>query len=62
MPHAKKKWIQAAHLKPGAYGHGKPVTAKKINKDIHSSNPTARKRAVLARTLRRIAAAHEKKY
>lgn len=60
MPH---KWIQGAHLKAGAYSHGKPTTAKKINKDIHSSNATTRKRAVLARTFRRMAAAaHRKKH
>ncbi len=53
-----KKWIQAAHLKAGAYGHGKKITSKRISKDVHSHNTTTRKRAVLARTFRKMAAAH----
>jgi len=53
-----KKWIQGAHLKEGAYGHGKKISSKKISKDVHSHNPTLRKRAVLARTFRKMAASH----
>lgn len=55
-----EKWIQGAHLKEGAYSHGHKTSAKKIARDIHSGNSTVKKRAVLARTFRRMAAAHKR--
>ncbi len=53
-----KKWISGAIKHPGALHQelgvpeGKKIPAKKLEKASHSSNPTLRKRAVLAETLK----------
>lgn len=56
------KWIQKA-INPKHKGalraslgvkEGKDIPVKKLNKAAKSSNPTLRKRAVLAKTLRKI--------
>lgn len=58
MSRAKKMWVQGAIKHPGALHkelhvpEGKKIPAKKLNKAAHSSNPTLRKRAVLAKTLK----------
>lgn len=55
-----KKWIQAMHMKKGALHEelgvpkGKKIPAKKLEKAAHSKNPTERKRAVLAKTLKKL--------
>lgn len=57
---AKEKWISKAIKKPGALraslhvkaGHNIPES--KLEKAEHSKNPTLRKRAVLAETLKKI--------
>lgn len=52
------KWIQGAIKHPGALRkslhvkEGEPIPAKKLDKAAHSSNPTLRKRAALAKTLK----------
>lgn len=65
---ANKKWIQSA-LKPSSKGklhkelnvpEGKKIPAKKLEKAEHSKNPTLRKRAVLAETLKKLSK-HKKK-
>ena len=54
----KKKWIQAAIKKPGALHEtlhvpkGKKIPTAKLKKAENSKNPTTRKRAVLAETLK----------
>lgn len=57
----KKKWIQKALSKPSSQGalhkelgvpEGKKIPESKIKKAEHSKNPTLRKRAVLAATLK----------
>lgn len=54
------KWIQGAIKHPGALHkelhvpEGKKIPAKKLKKAEHSKNPTLKKRAVLAETLRKI--------
>lgn len=55
-----KKWIQAAHLKKGAFTAycGGKVTAACIARGKHSSNATTRKRAVLAETFRKMKRPH----
>ena len=56
----KKKWIQAAIKKPGALRaalhvkEGEKIPASKLKKAEHSKNPTTRKRAVLAETLKKM--------
>jgi len=56
----KKKWIQEAIKKPGALhkelgvAKGKKIPAAKLKKAEHSKNPTTRKRAVLAETLKKM--------
>lgn len=51
-------WIKGAIKHPGALHRelgvpqGEPIPAKKMNQAMHSSNPTEKKRAILARTLR----------
>jgi hypothetical protein len=56
-----KKWIQKAIKKPGALRRslkvkkGKKITAKKLAKASKSKNPTLRRRAALAKTLRKLA-------
>lgn len=53
----KEKWIQGAIKHPNALHKtlgvpkGEKIPAKKLEKAAHSSNPTTRKRAVLAETL-----------
>jgi hypothetical protein len=52
------KWIQGAIKSPGSLHRslhipqGEKIPAKKLAKAEHSSNPTLRKRAVLAKTLK----------
>jgi len=59
-----EKWIQGAIKHPGALRKalkvkkGDKIPAKKLSKAEHSKNPTTRKRAVLAETLRKM---HKKK-
>lgn len=51
------KWIQAMHMKKGALRSslhvpaGQKIPANKLAKAAKSSNPTERKRAILAKTL-----------
>lgn len=53
-----KKFIQKMHMKKGALHkelhvpQGKKIPAAKLAKAAHSKNPTLRKRAVLAKTLK----------
>jgi hypothetical protein len=53
-----EKWIQKAIKHPGALHkelhvpEGKKIPMKKLTKAEHSKNPTLRKRATLAKTLR----------
>jgi len=58
---AKEKWIQKALSKPKSTGalhrelkvpEGKKIPEKKLEKAEHSKNPTERKRANLAKTLK----------
>lgn len=55
-----KKWIQAMHMKKGALHkelnvpQGKKIPASKLKKAEHSKNPTLKKRAVLAETLKKL--------
>jgi len=55
-----KKFIQEAIKHPGALRKtlhakkGKPIPAAKLKKAEHSKNPTTRKRAVLAETLKKM--------
>lgn len=59
MP-VKKKWIQKAGIKKGALHEelgvpeGKKIPEKKLKKAEHSKNPTLKKRAVLAETLKKM--------
>lgn len=52
------KWIQSAHIRKGALHRqlgvpeGQPIPAKKLAKAAHSDNPTLRRRAALAKTLK----------
>lgn len=54
----KKKWIQEAIKKPGSLRKslhvkaGEKIPESKLKKAEHSKNPTTRKRAVLAETLK----------
>ncbi len=56
----KEKWIQDAIKKPGALRkqlgvkEGEKIPASKLKKAEHSKNPTTRKRAVLAETLKKM--------
>lgn len=60
MSRARKNFIQEMHMKKGALHkslhvpQGEKIPAKKLNKAAHSSNPTLRKRAVLAKTLKKL--------
>lgn len=53
-------WIKSAIEHPGALRRslhvpeGETIPAKKLAKAAHSSNPTMRKRAALAQTLRKL--------
>lgn len=55
---AKKKWIQAMHMKKGALHkelhvpEGKKIPSAKLKKAEHSKNPKLAKRARLAETLK----------
>ncbi len=55
---AKEKWIQKMHMKKGALHEelgvkkGQKIPEKKLEKAEHSKNPTLRKRANLAETLK----------
>lgn len=55
-----KNWIQGAIKKPGALHkalhvkEGEKIPAKKLEKAEHSKNPTTRKRAALAETLKKM--------
>jgi hypothetical protein len=55
-----EKWIQKMHMKKGALHkelgvpEGKKIPAKKLKAAEKSKNPTERKRAVLAETLKKI--------
>lgn len=55
-----KKWIQKAIKRPGALhktlgvAKGKKIPASKLKKAEHSKNPTTRKRAALAETLKKM--------
>jgi len=57
---SKDKWIQKAIKKPGALREalgvkkGEKIPAEKLKKAEHSKNPTTRKRAVLAETLKKM--------
>lgn len=59
-----KKFIQSAIKKPGALRaslhvkKGKNIPAAKLAKAAHSKNPTLRKRAVLAETLKKLPRHH----
>jgi len=61
MAAGRKNWIKDAIKKPGALRKtlkakpGKKIPAKALKKAEHSKNPTTKKRAVLAATLRKIA-------
>ncbi len=52
-----EKWIQKAIKRPGALRKklgvksGEKIPASKLNKAAHSSNPTTRRQANLAKTL-----------
>ena len=54
-----EKWISGAIKKPGALRKsldvkkGENIPEKKLEKAEHSKNPTTRKRAVLAETLKK---------
>jgi hypothetical protein len=56
----KKKWIKGAIKHPGALHkelhvkEGEKIPAKKLKKAEHSKDPTLRKRAVLAETLKKM--------
>jgi hypothetical protein len=56
----KKKWIAGAIKHPGALHKelhvkkGEKIPVKKLKKAEHSKNPTLRKRAVLAETLKKM--------
>lgn len=53
-----KKWIQKTDMKKGALRkelnvpEGKKISAKKLDKAMHSSDPKIKKQAVLAKTLK----------
>jgi hypothetical protein len=55
-----EKWIQKAIKKPGALRKsfhvrkGENIPEKKLEKAEHSKNPKTKKRAILAKTLRKM--------
>jgi hypothetical protein len=55
-----EKWIQKAIKKPGALRkslhvkEGEKISESKLDKASHSKNPTTRKRAALAKTLKKL--------
>ncbi len=58
MAENKKNWIAGAIKRPGALHkalhvkEGENIPTSKLNKAEHSKNPTTKKRAVLAKTLK----------
>jgi hypothetical protein len=60
MSRAKKMFIQEAIHHPGALHkelhvpEGKKIPAKKLNKATHSKNLLLKRRAILAKTLRKL--------
>lgn len=58
--HSKKKWIQGAIKHKGALHEslhvpeGKKIPESKLKKAEHSKNPTTKKRALLAETLKHL--------
>lgn len=60
MARRRGKWIQKAIKKPGALRaslhvkEGEPIPEAKLAKAEHSKNPKLRKRAMLARTLKKM--------
>ena len=58
MAHPAKNWIKSAIKHPGALHEqlhvpqGEKIPAKKLERASHSSNPTLRRRANLAKTLK----------
>jgi hypothetical protein len=60
-----EKWISKAIKHPGALHkslhvpEGKKIPEKKLKKAEHSRNPTLRKRAVLAETLKKLRSHHD---
>lgn len=60
MAKEEGKWIQKAIKHPGSLRkalkvpEGKKIPAKKLEKAAHSKNPTLRKKAVLAKTLKKL--------
>lgn len=64
MGRAKKNFIQQMHMKKGALHkslhvpQGKKIPEYKIEKAEHSKNPTLRKRAYLAETLKNLPRHH----
>ncbi len=60
MAKEKKKWIQDMNLKKGALREelgvkkGKKIPTKKLAKAAKSSNPTLKKRAILAENFRKM--------
>jgi hypothetical protein len=60
MTEKKKFWIQEAIKKPGSLRkslhvkEGEKIPESKLKKAEHSKNPTTRKRAVLAETLKKL--------
>lgn len=57
---AKEKFIQKMHMKKGALHkslhvkEGEKIPESKLKKAEHSKNPTTKKRAVLAETLKKM--------
>jgi len=57
---SKRNWIKGAIKHPGALRkslhvkEGERIPASKLNKAAHSRNPKLRRRAALAKTLRRL--------
>lgn len=58
--YAQGGWISGAIKHPGALRkslhvkEGESIPAKKLDKAAHSSNPTLRRRAILAKTLKKM--------
>jgi hypothetical protein len=63
----KKKWIQGAIKSPGSLRastktpEGKNISAAALEKASRSKNPTTRKRAALAKTLKKLGKGKKKK-
>lgn len=56
----EKKWIQSAIKHPGSLRKtlkvkkGEKIPENKLDKATHSKNPTTKKRAILAKTLKKL--------